>query len=987
MIKVLYLANNDDLKFISSALTESFTNVQVVVSLGINNGEEKSLSLKPDLIILNPDFPDSGGYDTWQLLRLDAVFKKAPLLILTNAVSDTKNKANSLKLQAEAFISFPINGYELQALASAFMLKKNTDIMPTEKEQLEKLIENRTLALEAELASRKETEQKLVEANQELQANKIASSKLLEELKNEIAQHAQAETLRHASEEQLRKLINAMPDFVSFKDGQGRWQVANEFALRLFDLTGVDYLGKKDSELAEYSNFFKEVLINCEKSDEKAWNMQVPTRTDEIIPQPDGTFMIFDTIKIPDFHKGGKRKGMVVVGRDVTKRKQAEYELQKLSQVVEQSPDSIIVTDLNGSIEYVNPAACILSGYTRDELIGKTPDIFTSGDVSDEERKAIWDIIKSGHEWKGEFHNRKKNGEQYWEYASVSPLRNDKGEISHYLSVQEDITEKKHNEGIQQVLFNISRQVFETSDIQQLIEIIKNELNVLINTTNFFVAFYNEETDMLNAAYSTDEQDILNSWPAEKSLTGYVIRHNKSMLLKKDNFQELIKTGEVELMGADSEIWLGVPLTVNNKPFGAIVVQDYHNPNAYGQDELKMLEFIAGQASISIQRQKSILELHKAFAKAEAGDKLKTAFINNISHEIRTPLNGILGFTEMTLNPDSTREDNELFYSIIKKSSKRLLNTITSYMDISMLVSETMEISRRPANLDKLIQEIYTDFFESTGAKGIELKLLKPELLEPLIVNTDIEKLRKIINHLLDNALKFTQKGTISFGYDIKDTEFEFTVSDTGTGIKSEALNVIFEAFMQADVSSTRGYEGSGLGLTIVKGLVKLLGGSLRVDTERGKGSTFYFTLPFLENPVLTPRKVIETAKEQPILKPLILVAEDDDSNYKYIEIILLYASYRVIRAENGIEAVECCRNNTDISLVLMDIKMPLMDGFEATKQIRTFMPQLPVIALTAHVTTEDENLAMTSGCTEYVTKPVSRAKLLEIIHDSLNLS
>jgi CheY-like chemotaxis protein len=342
----------------------------------------------------------------------------------------------------------------------------------------------------------------------------------------------------------------------------------------------------------------------------------------------------------------------------------------------------------------------------------------------------------------------------------------------------------------------------------------------------------------------------------------------------------------------------------------------------------------------------------------------------------------------MSLNPDTTPEDHELFFSVIKKSSKRLLNTITSYMDISMLVSGTMEISRRPSNLDKLIKELNVDFAEIAASKGIELKVVKPDLAEPLILNTDIEKLRKIITHLLDNAFKFTQKGTITFGYEIKDTDFEFSVSDTGTGIKTNALNVIFDAFMQADVSSTRGYEGSGLGLTIANGLVKLLGGDLRIDTERGKGSTFYFTLPFSENTILTLQKPVDTPKPpEAEAKPLILVAEDDDSNYKYIEIVLMYSSYRVLRAENGIQAVDCLRNNPDVSLVLMDIKMPLMDGFEATRQIRTFMPEIPIIALTAHVTAEDENLAISSGCNEYVTKPVSKAKLLEIIEDSLALN
>jgi len=297
-----------------------------------------------------------------------------------------------------------------------------------------------------------------------------------------------------------------------------------------------------------------------------------------------------------------------------------------------------------------------------------------------------------------------------------------------------------------------------------------------------------------------------------------------------------------------------------------------------------------------------------------------------------------------------------------------------------------MEISRRPSNLDKLIKEIFTEFNEICSAKGIELKIKLPDSTEPIIMSTDIEKLRKILNHLLDNALKFTENGSITFGYEIKVKDIEFSISDTGTGITSDALNIIFDAFMQADVSATRGYEGSGLGLTISKGLVNLLGGNLWVDSERGRGSIFHFTIPIDKNPLLTHRKKPVIPKAKPLSRPLILVAEDDDSNFKYIEIVLLYADYDVIRAKNGLEAVDHCRTHPEIQIVLMDIKMPLMDGFEATRQIRTFLPDLPVIALTAHVTAEDENEANEAGCTEYVTKPVSKASLLEIIENSLQL-
>ena len=275
-------------------------------------------------------------------------------------------------------------------------------------------------------------------------------------------------------------------------------------------------------------------------------------------------------------------------------------------------------------------------------------------------------------------------------------------------------------------MFNISKQAFVANDIDQLLEFIKNELNILVDTSNFLVAFYNEEDGMLTSAFRTDENDLYTTWPAEKSLTGYVVKHNEPLMITSDGFRKLAETGEVELVGAPAQVWLGVPLTVSGKPYGAIVIQDYKNPKAYDTSDFKMLEFIGSQLSLTIQRQKDYAELKIALAKAEAGDKLKSAFINNISHEIRTPLNGIIGFSEMILNPDSSYEDNELCYTVIKKSSKRLINTVNSYVDVALLVTGTMEISKRPSNIDSLLSEIYTEFADACKQKTVELIISKP---------------------------------------------------------------------------------------------------------------------------------------------------------------------------------------------------------------------------------------------------------------------
>ncbi|MBK7029278.1 MAG: response regulator [Bacteroidales bacterium] len=370
--------------------------------------------------------------------------------------------------------------------------------------------------------------------------------------------------------------------------------------------------------------------------------------------------------------------------------------------------------------------------------------------------------------------------------------------------------------------------------------------------------------------------------------------------------------------------------------------------------------------------------------KAETSDKLKTAFINNISHEVRTPLNGIIGFSEMLVSPDITSENKALFSDIIKKSSRRLLNTITSYMDISMIVSDNMEVHTKRFPINQILDDLFKEYVQIANDKGLNTKLTRPDIPANLQLETDPDLLHKTLSHLLDNAIKFTVEGDIEFGFRKTLSSIEFFVQDTGIGIDKEKADVIFENFMQADISLTRGYEGSGLGLSIAHGLARLLGGTISVESEKGQGTTILIQLPDSLIAKYSPPETLP--RIQPVYQtdPVILVAEDDEFNYKFLEIILKKANFKVLRAENGVEAIENCRTHAEICLVLMDIKMPIMGGIEATKEIKALNPNLPVIALTAYVSTQDEYEALLSGCDEFISKPVNRVKLLELMNKLL---
>ncbi|MDZ7777059.1 MAG: response regulator [Bacteroidales bacterium] len=378
------------------------------------------------------------------------------------------------------------------------------------------------------------------------------------------------------------------------------------------------------------------------------------------------------------------------------------------------------------------------------------------------------------------------------------------------------------------------------------------------------------------------------------------------------------------------------------------------------------------------QKEKRAEELVAAKEHAEESDKLKTAFINNISHEIRTPLNGILGFGSLLSQTDPSPEDKEEMLAFMQQSGNRLTNTITDYMDMAQIVSGTMEVKRKEFLLQPFFEEAIEETKQLCADKKIGFEADYQNNVE-LTLDSDLALIKRILNILLDNALKFTTKGSISCGYKVKDEFIEFFVADTGKGIAPGKLDVIFNMFTQEDSSYTRAHEGSGLGLTIARGVVKLLGGTISATSEPGIGSTFAFTVPYKEEPLEEKAPAEEEKNAAVDGKPLVLVAEDKESNAMYLKAVMKNAGFEYLLAKNGKEAVALCKQRPDITLVLMDIKMPVMGGLEATKHIREFRPELPIIATTAHAQTGDEQRFLAAGCDGYLAKPIKREKLLAL--------
>jgi signal transduction histidine kinase/ActR/RegA family two-component response regulator len=377
-------------------------------------------------------------------------------------------------------------------------------------------------------------------------------------------------------------------------------------------------------------------------------------------------------------------------------------------------------------------------------------------------------------------------------------------------------------------------------------------------------------------------------------------------------------------------------------------------------------------------------QLQKSIVKAEESDQLKSAFLANMSHEIRTPMNGIVGFAELLKGDNLSNEEQKNYIEIIEKSGIRLLNIINDIVDISKIEAGQMNVSFSATNVDEQMQYIHTFFMPETQDKGIRL-LLKRSLTEgETIIRTDCEKLYAILTNLVKNAIKYTVKGTIEFGYEKKENQINFFVKDTGIGISKDRQKAIFERFIQADFNDKMARQGAGLGLAIAKAYVELLGGNIWVESEPEKGSTFYFTLPNKIKPkedIITQNLKTANQDNSEIKNLKILVTEDDKISKLLILKIVELFSKQILTAQTGVEAVEICRNNPDIDLILMDIQMPQMNGYEATKEIRKFNTDVIILAQTAFALEGDKAKTITAGCNGYISKPIKKEELSNLLY------
>lgn len=713
--------------------------------------------------------------------------------------------------------------------------------------------------------------------------------------------------------------------------------------IRALEVGAEAFLSKPidESELfAQIQAMLKIKIANSEKRNE---NVRLATlveeRTHELKLSHDSTLKLLNDLK-----------------NENEARKKSEEIFRSVAQ---SANDAIITANNKGVIIEWNRGAEKIFGYTLDEIKGKDLTLIMPMQFSEQHNIGIKRIQNGGdHHVIGntvELLGLHKNGTEFPIELSLAEWETDSG--SFFTGIIRDITQHKKAE--------------------EKLRISEERYRTIVENIGEGIAYLNDQENFVFANRAAE--DIFGIEP------GGLIGLNLKQFVSKEQYNLVLDETKIRAKGIKSVYEL------------EIIRSNSETRNIYLTAVPHIDKFTGFLGTYGVfrditERKKNEQELIEAKEHAEQSDRLKSAFLANMSHEIRTPMNGILGFAGLLKEPGLSGEKQQKYVKIIEKSGARMLNIINDIVDISKVEAGLMDVSLSITNINAQVEFIYTFFKPESELKGIKLFVNCSQPSELVIIKTDTEKLYAILTNLVKNAIKFCDSGSIELGYELiknkqvtneQNVFLQFYVKDTGIGIPPDRQNAVFERFIQADISDNRAFQGAGLGLSITKAYVEMLGGKIWVKSEPGKGSQFFFTIPY--NPVTSaktePNYPIHKNSDEISIEGLtILIAEDDETSEILISMTLEPFGKEFLKVKTGIAAVKMCREHPDIDLILMDIKMPEMDGYEATRQIRAFNKKVVIFAQTAFALSGEKYKALEAGCNDYISKPYNLTLLNQLM-------
>lgn len=675
-----------------------------------------------------------------------------------------------------------------------------------------------------------------------------------------------------------------------------------------------------------------------------------------------------DVISVRRDNKGNivYYEGIVI---DITELKTTEFELieseKKFKDVVEYAGDGIVLVSNKGNILEANSSFLLMTGYKKTEIIEKqVKSLFDNDELI---KKPIrYDLINRGKSYIIEREILGKKGNK------ISIEMNSKRlDAERFITIIRDLSERKkaeiaikENEEMLRTILDATPDSISTTDL---------EGNITYASKQAIIEHGYENMDDLIGTSSLDliapHHRQLAYENMIRVLNGEILFNLEYDLIRKDGTIFPAELSPVMVKDNDG----------NPKSFVAVTRDITERKKAEEQLKKQNQEFSILNKEYKDQNKALITAKNKA----EESDRLKSAFLANMSHEIRTPMNGIIGFSDMLNSPDITPELRRSYTDIISQSSHQLLRIVNDILDISRI--EIGQVEYYPANtcINDLLYEIFSEFNTRANTKEIKFEIIQSLTDKDSTIITDDSKVRQIFNNLISNAIRFTQKGKIKLGYKLKDGFLEFFIEDTGIGIPPELHKKIFERFRQAEITISQKYGGTGLGLAIAKANVELCGGDIWVNSKPGKGTTFYFTLPYTQSKNKNPNNAKESRLFYDIYNwsnKTVLIVEDEEVNYKYLELVIQKTEAKILYAQNGNQAIKLAEKHPEINIVLMDIKLPDLNGYEVTKIITSKRKTLPVIAQTAFAMSGDPDKAISAGCVDYISKPIDAVKLLRLM-------
>jgi PAS domain S-box-containing protein len=693
-------------------------------------------------------------------------------------------------------------------------------------------------------------------------------------------------------------------------------------------------------------------------------------------------------------HGSGKITGVVEFVRDVTQRIKDKDQLatqkERLANIIEGTDAGTWEWNVQTGDTIFNERWAEFIGYSLDELSPTTIDTWMEFAHTDDLEKCKQELDRhfrgETNLYECEHRMKHKDGSWIWilDRGKVVSWTED-GKPLWMFGTHQNITKRKQTE--------IKLQESE-SHFRLLIE---NAPEAIFIQTEGRFAYVNQQALDL---FGADKAEQLIGMPVlERFHPDYheeVKKRIKGLNQSKEpqpNLEEIY----LKLDGTPVDVEVSaVPFRYKEKDGALVFASDItERKNAQRQLQKNYEELVATEEELRasneelqdinerLETQKD--ELEKAKEKAEESDRLKSAFLANMSHEIRTPMNGIMGFSQMLQSREFPKDKQKKFLNTIHSSTKHLLNIINDLVDVSKIEANQLSVNYQQFSLNNLMQELYSSYknqLKDSEKDHIQLEMDLGLNNEESHIESDSHRLRQIMDNLLNNALKFTNEGAVEFGYNLKnDNKLLFYVKDTGIGIASDKKDLVFERFRQIDESSSRSYEGTGLGLTISKNLVELLGGQMWVESEEGEGSVFYFTLPYKSQNREKKADAEKGKLDYNWQGKTLLIVEDDPTSLEYMKELIEPMGAIIISKQTGEEGYQAFKDNPDIDLILMDIRLPDTSGTEIIKRIRQTDNSVKIIAQTAHAMGEDRDICLKAGADSYIAKPIDISDFLRMIN------